>query len=227
MSVVEINGSVINGMLIVQGTVVNSMLIVEDTHETEITSMYYHRMNDYYPQVIQVIQEFQAILKGEDPEFESLNGEVSTLADDAYLTSMSEERILQWEQILGIQPADDSSVEDRRDTIIARIRGQGKLNQALIASIVNAFTGGSATSWIENSKLYVVITPPPDNKQYKFANVEQELKKKIPAHLGLKVSRNYYTWGQANAKYSTWGDLKAAVDTWEDIYLYVPFSQTS
>lgn len=227
MSVLEVNGSVVNGVLIVRGSVVNTTLILIDTPETEITSVYYHRMNDYYPQVIQVIEEFQSILKGEYPEFESLNEKISTIADDAYLESMSEVRILQWEQILGIKPADDSSVEDRRDTIIARIRGQGKLNPALINSIVSTFTGGKATSWIENSTLYVVITPPPDNKQYKFENVEQELKKKIPAHLGLEISRNYYTWGQANTKYSTWGDLKAAADTWEDIYLYVPFSQTS
>ena len=187
--------------------------------------MYKTRMMDYYPEVVKAITEFRAIINSECPEFEALNINKNTTLDDAYLTTMGENRIKQWEQILGIAPIDGSSVDDRRDTIVARIRGQGKLNSALISSIVNAFTGGSANSWVEDSVLYVEITPPPGNKSYQFANVEQELKKKVPAHLGFQVSRNYYEWGNVKSTFATWQDVKD-LGTWEDIYLYVPFTST-
>ena len=101
------------------------------------------------------------------------------------------------------------------------MRGQGKLNTETISSIVNAFTGGSATSYIEDSVLHVVITPPPGNKQYQFANVEQELKRKVPAHLGLVIERNYETWEEYLD--NTWGDMIPEMEgeTWEDVLLHV------
>ena len=147
-------------------------------------------MNSYYPQVIQAILEFKAIIDGEYPEFETLSDGKDRVVEDAYLLTMSEERITQWEKLLGIRPIEGSSVSDRRETIIARIREQGKLNTELINSIVNAFTGGTAKSWVEDSVLYVEITPPPGNKSLQFPNVEQELRIQVPAHLNLRVSRN-------------------------------------
>lgn len=184
---------------------------------------YNERMINYYPQVIQAIKDFKAIVDSESPEIELLSEGVQRVIDDAYLLSMSEERIEQWENMLGIQPLENSTVEDRRDTIIARIRGQGKLNTELINVIVKTFTGGTANSWVKDSVLYVEITPPPNNKQYRFANVEQELSKKVPAHLGIKVNRNYYTWEEIENAYPTWQDVSDNFSTWEDVLLFVPF----
>jgi hypothetical protein len=180
-------------------------------------------MNSYYPEVITAILEFQGIINAEYPEFEDISLVRDRITDDAYLTTMGEGRIEQWEKIFGIRPVDGSSVSDRRETIIARIRGQGKLNTELINSIVGTFTSGTANSWIEDSTLYVEITPPPANKQYIFANVEQELAKKVPAHLGFNVSRNYYTWGETKQKFATWQAVKDNFDTWNDVYIFVPF----
>lgn len=185
--------------------------------------MYQERMNSYYPHVIQAILEYKAIIDSEYPEFELLAEGRERVTTDAYLLTMGEDRIKQWEKILSIKPIAGSTVSDRRDTIIARIRGQGKLNTALISSIVNAFTGGTANSWVADSTLYVEITPPPTNKQYQFANVEQEIAKKIPAHLNLLVSRNYFTWGDVYNNHDTWNDVKTALPTWNDVYLFVPF----
>lgn len=184
---------------------------------------YNERMINYYPQVIQAIMEFKGIVDSESPEIQSLSDGVQRVIDDAYLTIMSIERIEQWENMLGIQPLENSTESDRRDTIIARIRGQGKLNSELINIIVGTFTGGKANSWIKDSTLYVEITPPPDNKQYRFENVEQELAKKVPAHLGFKVERNYYTWEEIENNYATWEDVETSFGKWEDVLLFVPF----
>lgn len=182
-------------------------------------------MNSYYPEVIRSIEEFKAIIDGEYPEFEELNVQNEEVTKDAYLSTMGEDRVEQWENILGIRPLEGSSVSDRRDTIIARIRGQGKLNTTLINSIVNAFTGGIANSWVKDSVLYVEITPPPENKSFLFPNVEQELRQKIPAHLGFQVSRNYYDWGDIKTNHTTWQAVKDSFDSWNDVYVFSPFAQ--
>ena len=225
--------SVINEVVTLQGQVVGETLTVEnDTVHGEYLetdschfcdSEYGQRMINYYPQVISSIQEFKAIIRSEYPEIEELSKAKDKVTQDSYLLTMTEDRIENWEKILGITPLADSTLDDRRDTIVARIRGQGKLNSELINSIVNAFTGGKANSWIENSVLYVEITPPPNNKQFKFANVEQELSKKVPAHLGFSVTRNYSEWRELQASYSTWQDIKDGFDTWGDVYLYTSF----
>ena len=185
--------------------------------------MYQERMIGYYPQVIQTITEFKGIVDSEYPEFNLLGDSTERVIDDAYLSTMSLERILQWESLLGIMPLEGSTEDDRRDVIMARIRGQGKLNTALINSIVKTFTGGTAKSWVANSTLYVEITPPPENKQYQFINVERELKQKVPAHLNFQVSRNYYTWGDIKDNYSTWQDVYDEFDNWETVLLFTPF----
>lgn len=186
--------------------------------------MYRERMNSYYPKVIQAILEFQAIVDAEYPEFEAIDEANKRVISDAYLLTMTEDRVKEWENMLGIQPLEGSSLSDRRETITARIRGQGKLNSKMINVIVGTFTGGTAKSWVKDSVLYVEITPPPNNKQYRFENVEQELAKKVPAHLGFAVSRNYYTWEETKNNFATWGDFKSAFDKWEDVLLFVPFN---
>ena len=185
--------------------------------------MYKTRMNSYYPNVIQSIKEFKSIVDGEYPEFDLLAESKARITEDAYLLTMGEERVAQWEKILGIRPIEGSSVSDRRETVIARIRGQGKLNTALINSIVAVFTGGTANSWVKDSILYVEITPPPNNKAFQFANVEQELSIKVPAHLGFKVSLNSYDWGEIKREYATWQDIKDGFDTWQEVLIFSPF----
>jgi hypothetical protein len=187
--------------------------------------LYRERMIGYYPQVIQSILEFRAIVDGEYPEIKALSDANEQALNDAYLSTMGEERIKQWESVLGITPLDGSTVEDRREVIIARIRGQGKLNTALINKIVNTFTGGTANSWIEDSVLYIEITPPPENKSYRFENVEQELKLKVPAHLGIQVKRNYYTWEEICNTNLDWQSVKDTFGKWEDVLLFVPFTR--
>lgn len=178
------------------------------------------RMLDYYPKAIQQILEFQALINTEGFEVDFLSDEINVSVNEAYLSTMGEDRIVSWEKLLGIIHGADETLTDRRDTIIARIRGQGKLNTTLINSIVGAFTGGTAISYIKDSVLYVKITPPPDNKQYKFNNVVQELSKKIPAHLGIAVTRNYATWGEIRDNFADWNAINQ-LTSWEDLMIYI------
>ena len=187
---------------------------------TEGNTISGERMLNYWPRVIQEILEFQAIANAEGFEIDFASSDINVMVNEAYLTTMGEDRTAQWEQMLGIAPNSDDTLSDRRETIIARIRGQGKLNTALINSIVSAFTGGTAKSYIENSVLYVKITPPPNNKQYKFNNVVQELSKKVPAHLGISVSRNYSTWGEVKDNYANWNAI-GQLDSWEELMLWI------
>lgn len=187
---------------------------------TEGTTIAGERMINYYPEVIRKILEFQAIIVSEGFEVDFLKNNIELMVNEAYLSTMGEERTADWEKALGITHSNDETLQDRRDTIIARIRGQGKLNTALINAIVGAFTEGTADSYIRDSILYVDITPPPENKQYKFDNVVQELSKKLPAHLGISVRRNYATWEEVAQNYTDWSAINQ-LDSWADLIIWV------
>jgi uncharacterized protein (DUF1697 family) len=194
----------------------------------ELTINYNEQMLDYYPEVIKAIREFQVLMATESIQVDEVHKKLTQLLEDAYVSTASAERIEMWENLLGIVPlpqGDDSMetwLEDRRETILARLYQTPKLNTKSIADIVSIFTGGTAISYFDNntSTIVVKISPPKNNKSYKFANVEQELRKKVPAHLLFQVSRNYSTWAQIVAKCPTWEDIKNQFTTWEDVLLY-------
>ena len=197
-------------------------------------SIHRQRMTNCYPPAINNIYEFKAILDSEHPEFDEISTE--RITEDAYLLTMGEHRIAQWENMFSIVPTPGSTLEQRRDTIIARIRGQGKLNTELINRIVNAFTGGTAKSWIEDSVLNISVLPAEGTKVYIFDNIIEELSQKIPAHLDINIFRAYRYWqdvlgGKLGSKLeedafddfylsgftNSWGDIYRDHATWYDV----------
>lgn len=182
--------------------------------------MYRERMNSYYPQVIQAILEFQAIIDAEAVEFEKLEEGNNKALSDAYLLTMTEDRVAEWESLLRIVPLEGSSIDDRRETVIARIRGQGKLNTSLINSIVATFTGNGCNCWIKDSTLYVELLPF-DEKTYRIDqiinNISNELYRKIPAHLGIKIDIIYRRWENIVEDNANWSIVKLTHNTWEDV----------
>lgn len=186
---------------------------------------YNQQMLNYYPEVIKAIREFQVLVSTQSLQVEEMHEELTKILENAYVTTADENTLDRWEDFLGIVPLEQGSdtletwLSDRRETILARLYKTPKLNTKSISDIVSIFTGGTATSYFKDGTIYVSILPPKDNKQYKFQNVEQELRKKIPAHLLFQVDRNYYTWLQVKNNYATWNDVKTSFATWEDVLL--------
>lgn len=186
---------------------------------------YYAQMLDYYPEVIKVIREFQLLIATQSLEVDEMHRELIKILDNAYVSTSDNDQISKWEKYLGITPLPqgDDDLEtwlaDRRETILARLYKTPKFNSKSISDIVQIFTGGTASSYFKDGIIHVLIYPPKDNKQYKFENVEQELRNKIPAHLMFQVDRNYYTWLQTHDNYPTWGDVNNNFSSWEEVLL--------
>lgn len=190
--------------------------------EQEPCLIYRNRMINYYPNIVKQIKEIQGIVDAEYPEFCELDTEREVVLTNAWLSTMDESRILEWEQILHITPLEDSTLQDRREVIIARIFGGFKLNTQSIENIVHMFTNGYAGSWFKDSTIYVIVYPPQGNKQYKFENVEAELMRRKPAHLNMIVDRGYPYWQDIYDYMDDWQDVMDTCETWDDVKMYPP-----
>ena len=184
------------------------------------------RMLDYYPYVIKVIREFKALMKAEGFEIDFVDADLETVFSDAFLSTMTAHRVEEWESALGLSHSSTDSLEDRRENIIALIRGAGKLNTERINSIVRIYTGMDAVSYFNNSTIYVKLNAPAGNKQYNFSNLENALEKRKPAHLNLVVTRNYSIWDEIKRDFTSWKTLNDwtvndTTATWDDVKFYV------
>lgn len=189
-----------------------------NTYRFSTNSVIGRRMYEYYPLVVQIIVDFQIVIASEYPEFEMAWTAKDDVLANAFLLTMGESRIAEWESILSLNHDDGDTLEQRRDAVVARLRGTGKLNTESINRIVNAFTGGTAESYVRNSTLYVWILPPKEVKAYKFQAIEDEISARKPAHLGLHVERKFQTWRDVKSKCPTWEDESDKYNTWNDTF---------
>lgn len=191
----------------------------------ELKIDYNKQMLNYYPEVIKSIREFQHLISTQSLEVEEMHEELTKILANAYVSTADEATIVKWERFFGITPLPQGEdtlerwLEDRKETILARLYKVEKLNTKSIADIVKIFTGGTTESYFRDGVIYVFINPPANSKQYKFTNVEQELSKKVPAHLQFQVTRNYYTWLQTKNDYVTWEDVNNNIPNWEELLL--------
>lgn len=168
----------------------------------------------YLPHFMQEVREYQELFPPIDDEINILYPYIESIFAETIIMYCSEARIEEWERNLKIVPA--GTLEERRLYIKAVLRGNGKLNEAKIKSIVDAFTGGDATVTFENSTIIVKILPPNNGEIYRFPDVERALKPLIPAHLNLSVIRFYSTWKDIKNNYGSWNMVASATD-WNEI----------
>lgn len=173
----------------------------------------------YLPEFLRDVLEYQQIYGTEDPEFDLVETGIAGIFPEALIMDCSEERIIQWENALGITP--QGTLEERRYYILGILNGgDGKLNEELIKKIVYSFTGGDCIVTFADSVILVQIKPPNNGEVYRFPDIERSLKPKVPAHLGLTVERFYSTWGDIKNNFEDWTAVKA-MDDWAAVKNYI------
>lgn len=174
----------------------------------------------YLPIILQDVAEYEALSCAESPLIEELETATNRIIDESFLTTMSEVRLAEWEKALGIIP-NNTSIEQRRSVVLSRFRGTGKLNKTLIQSMVNAFTGGTATVTFADGILKVSVAPPSSSfADFSIGALAEEIAKRKPAHILLNVELAYITWGQLKDGVPSWNDVRDSFTDWNEVYLF-------
>lgn len=191
--------------------------------EYDYTIDYNEQMLNYYPEIIKAIREFRALIETQSLQVQEMHDELNKILANAYVCDADENRISQWEQLLGIVPhpqGENSAktwLEDRKETILARLYNVQKLNSKAIADVVSIFTNSTAKSYFKDGTIYIEVAPPPTDKTYNLDNIKQELRYKVPAHLSLQVDRAFQTWREVNDSHLNWKQVGVNYNTWNDV----------
>lgn len=178
------------------------------------------RMIEYLPVFLRTSDFIKTIFEAEGIEIDRLQDDIDLSMEDGYIQTASEERIRKWEQKLKIIPS--GTLEQRKQFLLATLRGQGKLNEERIKMVVKAFTGGDATVTFDGSVINVKVLPPSIGDVYLFPDVERALLPRIPAHIGLSVQRWYSSWNDIKQNFSSWESLKTDKTDWSEVKNYLP-----
>ena len=177
------------------------------------------RMMNYLPDYWHKSAEMQEILESDGIEIAQLLNKARSIYGDSFILTASESRIKEWEQDLKLVPT--GTLEQRRLMVLSVLRGAGKLNEAKIKGIVNAFTGGDSIVTFADSTINVQVMPPNNGEVFLFPDIERSINPRKPAHIGLVVERFYSTWGDINEQFDSWEDLRTAKADWKAVYNHI------
>lgn len=216
-TVVSIEFTAIDGVIVDINT--DNQYIIDVLTNFIRTDQPYHgyEMLNYYPEVIKIIKEYQALVNAMGFEIDFLKCNFNLSFNDAFLTTMGEERVIQWERALGIVPSDDSTLADRRTAITARLQSAFKLNSNSIDNLVRTMSGYSSASHFKDSCIYVEINTPSGDRTVSFPEIESELLRRVPAHLQLNVTRKYATWRDVKNNLNSWKELYETFPNWDEL----------
>jgi len=96
---------------------------------------------DYFPNVLQDVQEFKMLAIGEEPEFNELWGCLGCALDDQFVMSLTEYGVLRWEKILKIVPKATYTLEERKFMILTRLTVQLPYSIRMLQKMLSELCG--------------------------------------------------------------------------------------
>ncbi len=161
-------------------------------------------LENYLPDVIKLIFEYQKLSAAENPEFNKLILEQENSLSDCFVQDATLNGIKRWEKILKIPPS--GTIEDRRATIIGRLNETLPYTIRRLRQMLNALCGEDGyTMQIDGYSMYIKI---PDRLATIGVSVYQMLRRVVPANIfyGIKLTSNLNgnigvcVWSSASVK---------------------------
>lgn len=182
----------------------------------------YERMRDMQPEYWYEYEEMQELLKALGLEIDDVNAEGELVLTDAFIMTMEEDRVEEWEKWLGLPP--NGTLEERRLAILDYFMVIAKLTRDAIKTIVSASCDGARAEVVfKDSVLRVEVKPLPehDTEEVDMAKVYKQLYTRKPCHISLTLTRWYGSWGDIKQGFNTWQALKDDRPTWNAVKLFI------
>ena len=180
------------------------------------------RMMESLPLYWHEYEEMEELLKAMGVEIDELTDDAEAIIDDAFILTMGESRIEEWEKWLKLPP--NGTLDDRRMAILSYFAVISKMTRESIQTLVaTLYNDARAIVRFKDSTLKVTIKPLPehDTETIDFSLLLKQLNSRKPCHITLKVDRYISTWGEVKQGFTSWGDVKNRRQTWQQVYDFI------
>lgn len=177
-----------------------------EKEDGQIPETYFLDLARYVPPFLAELRELAELYKTEGYELGYLQHNLRDLFDQCFIVTATWGLVL-WETMYGVVTNMSLSYEQRREILMAKLRGQSTTTKQMIEETAAAFSGGEVQVIEDNPHhhfivRFVGVKGIPRNMQA-FINMLEDIK---PAHLSYSFEYTYTTWG--DIKEMTWGELK-------------------
>lgn len=182
------------------------------------------RMMEYLPPFWHEYAEMQQILQNEGLELDDLNEDSECILNDAFILTMGESRIEEWEAWLKLPP--NGTLQDRRMTILSYFAVISKMTRESIQTLVRSLYSEARSEVVfKNSTITITIKPLPDHDsdELDFQRLLDQLKLRKPCHITLFTKRWYCTWGDIKNGFNTWQALKDDRANWQHVIEFINY----
>lgn len=182
------------------------------------------RMMEYLPPFWHEYAEMQQILQNEGLELDDLDDSSNCILNDAFILTMGESRIEEWEAWLKLPP--NGTLDDRRMAILSYFAVIAKMTRESIEVLVaSLYSNARAEVIFKNSTISITIKPLPnhDSDELDFQRLLDQLKLRKPCHITLFTERWYCTWGDIKNGFNSWQALKDDRTNWQHVIEFINY----
>lgn len=174
---------------------------------------YYVDLARYAPPFLAEIRELKAIYETEGYAVGLLEHELSELLDQCFISTATW-GLTRWEQVYGLVTNMALTYEQRREILMAKLRGQGTTTAQMIKETAETFSGGEIEVIEDNPNYHFIvrfigIKGIPRNMNA-FVSMLEDIK---PAHLSYSFEYRYTVWNELINR--SWGSVTNY--TWDSI----------
>ncbi len=149
------------------------------------------QIQEYWPSILQEIEEFQEMANTENIEFEGLQDAIENLIDDQFIQTATERGIARREKIYKITPFADDDLESRRFRVLARENDKLPYTYKVLINKLNQLCGEDGYVMSRNLGDYTLNIKIELTKKRMFDEVDKLVRKMAPANLVITVELRY------------------------------------
>lgn len=174
---------------------------------------YYVDLTQYVPPFLADVRELKAIYETEGYAVGLLEHELSDMLDQCFISTATW-GLTRWEEVYGLTTNMALSYEQRREILMAKLRGHGTTTAQMIQETAETFSGGEIEVIEDNPHHHFIvrfigIKGIPRNMNA-FVSMLEDIK---PAHLSYSFEYRYTTWGELINR--SWASVSGF--TWDSI----------